>query len=166
MADAPANAGGAVGVNWIPEEKTMRRLFQIAFGTTLIAGAFATAGCQGPWKAERPKAEWKVKEHHSSVVVMSKKLHDEVVRITGEHSERLPDGRLKIAVEIQNKSNKKHVIQVMTVFKDRDGREIGDQTNWEHIVLDPRAITTYTATSFKNAADRYTVRIERRLPRK
>ena len=132
-----------------------------ALGVSLLI-----VGCKGPWPAKTPKPKEKVVEHENSVVVMDQSLHDEGIVVTGQKSERTPDGRLKVTVEIKNETDKKGVLQVQTVFKDANNMPIDDQTNWEFIVLDPFAIYYYTATSFKTEASRYTVRISPRFHRK
>jgi len=75
------------------------------------------------------------------------------------------DGRLKVLVEIDNRSGRALDVQIQTIFKDKYGNMLEDQTSWEPIVLPRAASTLYTATALDKRAEKFLIRIRLDIPR-
>ena len=52
-------------------------------------------------------------------------------------------------------------LQVQTVFRDDKGFQIGDDTNWELILIPQYSTYAYTTTAFNPKAKDYTIRIRK-----
>lgn len=76
-------------------------------------------------------------------------------------AQRLPDGRLRIRVNLRNATRKDLNVLVRTVFKDGKSLSVGDETEWDFLYLGPQQIQTYTAESRLADVGTYTVEVRR-----
>jgi len=105
------------------------------------------------------------KERSLKVVVMDKDLDNQFsskrIVILDQNTDFTEDGRLKVYCEIRNMKDETLRLQVQTVFRDEGGLQIGDDTNWELILIPGYATHAYRATSFNPESKDYTIRIRK-----
>jgi uncharacterized protein YcfL len=86
-----------------------------------------------------------------------------VLRVDNATADRTESGLLRVRLILRNKTRKDIVVDVRTLFTDKQGFE-KEQTNWEPIVCTARTQTQYEAVSLGPHVDDYQVII--REPRK
>ena len=119
---------------------------------------FCVAGCasEGP---EKPitKPEDAIEETES--VVLLDKLKGKIA--VENQSAVWESERLKVRINVRNRTDYRQVIEIQTVFKDAEGFSLGDETSWSMMFLGARETKTYTATSIDNRPKKFTVRIRK-----
>jgi uncharacterized protein YcfL len=70
----------------------------------------------------------------------------------------LPDGRLQVAANVNNRENRRIQVQVNCEFKDQQGFAI-DSTPWQTLILTENGQETVQFISANTKAKRYTVRV-------
>jgi hypothetical protein len=149
------------------------RSFGAQFGKMASMAAVLTAlawGCQTP----RPLAvtghtDTRPIEHrdNTNIVAVDCGLtgisHGDV-QIARQHTEWSPDGRLKISVEIENRTPKDLPVQIQTAFKDSSDNFLSDQTPYKTAVLPRNATYLYEATALNKNAEKAHVRIRYAKP--
>jgi len=74
---------------------------------------------------------------------------------------RLPSGKLRLQVPLQNVSGERLEIEIKVVFKDESGNLIqGDETTYQYLGLGV-GMTWHTVTSLRQQASRYSIHIRR-----
>ena len=105
------------------------------------------------------------KERNLKVVILDKDLDNQFsskrVVILTQKTDVTEDGRLKVYCEIRNMKNDLLRLQVQTVFRDDKGFQIGDDTNWELVLIPQFSTFAYQATAFNPGAKDYTIRIRK-----
>ena len=121
--------------------------------------AFLCAGCaHGPFQARGPRGEEDVLEQTETLVLMDRKLLDDL-SITGQKADWTSDARLKVRALIKNRIRETIRLQVQTIFKDADGFATGDETNWELVLLGPHETHDYSCTAMNTKAQKYVIRV-------
>lgn len=78
--------------------------------------------------------------------------------------ERFDDGRLKVAVNLRNRTGRPLTLQARTVYKDAKGLSSGDEIAWDTIFLDARQSQTFSSVS--ETRDAVSATVEVRLLRR
>lgn len=127
----------------------------------VVAAALAFAGCktQEQEGAYLPATTTESNQEQSAKFVLMDPGAQQSVTCTQLHETRLPDGRLEVAANIQNRENRRIQVQTQCVFKDATGISTGDETPWETLILTENGIETVRFTSLNNKAATYTVRV-------
>ena len=130
-----------------------------------VIGVFLLSGCAaGPYHTV-PYDVQQDKERNLKVVVLDKELDNQfaskrIVVLTKETG-WTEDQRLKVYCEIRNMKDETLRLQVQTVFRDEQGLQIGDDTNWELILVPGYVTYAYSTTAFSTKAKDYTIRIRK-----
>ncbi len=74
---------------------------------------------------------------------------------------RLPDGRLKVKLNLRNSSKKDLDVLVRVVFKDAQGMSTGDETEWTPLFFAPQQIQTFIDESRDAGAGSFTVEVRK-----
>ncbi len=135
------------------------------FRLPLIVGVFIFYGCAaGPYHVI-PYNVNQDKERNMKIVVLDKDLDNQFskkrVVILATETDLTEDGRLKVYCEIRNMKKELLRLQVQTAFRDNEGFQIGDDTNWELILIPQFSTYAYKATAFNSNAKDYTIRIRK-----
>ncbi|MHB8131752.1 MAG: DUF1425 domain-containing protein [Mobilitalea sp.] len=105
------------------------------------------------------------KERTLKVVILDKDLDNQFalkrVVILTQKTDWTEDNRLKVYCEIRNMKKELLRLQVQTVFRDDKGFQIGDDTNWELILIPQYSTYAYRTTAFNTKAKDYTIRIRK-----
>ncbi len=131
---------------------------------TLIIGVYLFAGCaSGPYQPTQYDVE-KDPERRFTAVVMDKALtrliSSKRVAILEQETQLTEDGRLRVFCEIRNMKKDVLRLQIQTVFKDENHLSIGQDTNWELVLIPGFGTYTYTTTALNDKAKKYTIRIQ------
>ena len=131
----------------------------------LVVGIFILNGCAaGPYYAI-PYSVNQDKERNLKVVILDKDLDNQFsqkrVVILTQKTDLTDDNRLKVYCEIRNMKKELLRLQVQTVFRDDKGFQIGDDTNWELILIPQYSTYAYKTTAFNSKAKDYTIRIRK-----
>lgn len=94
----------------------------------------------------------------AKTVVVDPKL-ESALSVLAEDTEKLPNGNLKISLTLQNNTGTQLKIRVRTTFKNEKSIPIGDETNWEKIIIPKYTTQTYLCTSYSDKASKYTIEI-------
>jgi len=94
-----------------------------------------------------------------SVITLDKAAY-KLVAVQAEANETLPDGRLKVKLELANLSALDLPVQIQTLFRDANGMLLGDATPFEMQVLPGNASALYETTSLAPGAASFTVQIK------
>ena len=134
-------------------------IFFLAVGILILNGCAA-----GPYHAI-PYSVNQDKERNLKVVILDKDLDDQFsqkrVVILAQKTDLTDDNRLKVYCEIRNMKKELLRLQVQTVFRDDKGFQIGDDTNWELVLIPHYATYAYKTTAFNTKAKDYTIRIRK-----
>jgi len=130
-----------------------------------VFGIFFLNGCAaGPYHSI-PYNVNQDKERNLKVVILDKDLDNQFsskrVVILTQKINQTEDGRLKVYCEIRNMKNDLLRLQIQTVFRDDKGFQIGDDTNWELILIPQFSTYAYQAAAFDSKAKDYTIRIRK-----
>ena len=105
------------------------------------------------------------KERTLKVVVLDKDLDNQFaskrIVILTQKTDLTEDNRLKVYCEIRNMKKDMLRLQLQTIFRDDKGFQIGDDTNWELILIPQYSTYAYKTTAFSTKAKDYTVRIRK-----
>lgn len=126
--------------------------------TLVIAALGLAMGCvhKGPYV---PKSEPEAAaENRETLVVLGEELSEKIA-VEGQQAKSLEDGRLQVFANIRNRTKKRVVVQVQTVFKDEHNFSTGDETAWQEIVITDLSQTTYQSVSQNDKAKKYTIRV-------
>jgi uncharacterized protein YcfL len=131
----------------------------------LIVGVFLLGGCAaGPYHTI-PYDVQQDNERNLKVVILDKELDNQFgskrIVILTKKTDLTEDQRLKVYCEIRNMKEKLLRLQIQTVFRDEQGFQIGDDTNWELVLVPGNATYAYTTTAFSTKAKDYTIRIRK-----
>lgn len=140
----------------------MSKLSTVLF---LSVGISILNGCAaGPYHAI-PYSVNDDKERTQKVVILDKDLDNQFsskrVVILTQKTDWTEDNRLKVYCEIRNMKKELLRLQVQTVFRDDKGFQIGDDTNWELILIPQYSTYAYKTTAFNTKAKDYTIRIRK-----
>ena len=134
-------------------------IFFLAIGLSILTGCAA-----GPYHSI-PYSVNQDKERNLKVVILDKDLDNQFsqkrVVILGQKTDLTDDNRLKVYCEIRNMKRELLRLQVQTVFRDDKGFQIGDDTNWELILIPQYSTYAYKTTAFNSNAKDYTIRIRK-----
>lgn len=130
-----------------------------------VIGIFLLNGCAaGPYHAI-PYNAHEDKERNLKVVILDKDLDNQFsskrVVILAQKTDWTEDKRLKVYCEIRNMKDELLRLQVQTVFRDEQGFQIGDDTNWELILIPQYSTYAYKTTAFNPKVKDYTIRIRK-----
>jgi uncharacterized protein YcfL len=122
-----------------------------------ILGIAVLAGCvrEGPKKPVSKPGE--ATEERATVVLLDADLKGKIA-VEKERAD-WSSGKLKIDLNVRNRTDYEQKIEIQTIFKDADWISVGDETSWTMMILDPRETKTYTITSVSDKTKNYTVRI-------
>lgn len=81
------------------------------------------------------------------------------IAIDFEEAVRTGDERLKVRVNLRNRTRRPMQVQVETIFKDAEWRPVGERTAWTLVRFGPKETRPYEAVSETAKPERYTVRI-------
>ena len=105
------------------------------------------------------------KERNLKVVVLDKDLDNQFsskrIVILNQRTEWTEDKRLKVYCEIRNMKNEMIRLQIQTVFRDEQGFQVGDDTNWELALIPGYVTYAYKTAAFNPKAKDYTIRIRK-----
>ena len=135
---------------------------KIAFA--LVLGLLMIANGCGPWQVRGYENTLPPERQPDVTVIamdagLARLMGDKKVTVASQRAEWTPDGRLKVYVEIDNRTTGSIDVQIQTVFKDANNNMLEDQTAWEPMVLPRTASTLYTAKALDKRAEKYLVRI-------
>ena len=130
-----------------------------------VVSIFILSGCAaGPYHTI-PYDVQQDKERNLKVVVLDKDLDNQFsakrIVILTKKTEWTEDKRLKVYCEIRNMKDEMLRLQIQTVFRDEQGFQIGDDTNWELILIPGYVTYTYKTAAFSPKAKDYTIRIRK-----
>jgi uncharacterized protein YcfL len=132
---------------------------------SIVAMALVLSGCsshKAPEGDSIDKSNVIVLDPAMQGWVFPKYMWTSQIRIVQEpRTEVTSDGRLKVWVEILNKTNKPLELQIKTVFKDADGNSLQDETNWSTYTIARKDTLLYNVTALNKDAKGYAVRIKR-----
>lgn len=97
---------------------------------------------------------------NDNAVVALDKAAWELVAVHNLASDRTPDGRLHVRVELSNQSDKDLPVQLQILFRDKAGLITGEDTPFRMQVLSGGAVWLYETTSLRTDAAAYTVQIK------
>lgn len=123
----------------------------------VILAAMFLVGCA--WKGPMAAQTWPGVEVGDSVITLDKAAY-KLVAVQAEANETLPDGRLKVKLELANLSALDLPVQIQTLFRDANGMLLGDATPFEMQVLPGNASALYETTSLAPGAASFTVQIK------
>ncbi|MDI6788899.1 MAG: hypothetical protein QME51_11055 [Planctomycetota bacterium] len=135
--------------------KLLGSLFGVIIGISVVNGC-SSPPPPPPYVIKTPETA-KSPATEKTVVVDQRLLS--AVDVLSENSERQPDGRLKIVLTFQNKTGGELHIRARTIFKDEKFNPVGDETNWEYIMIPQHATHSYLCTSYSNKASKYTIEV-------
>ncbi|MFH1198574.1 MAG: DUF1425 domain-containing protein [Candidatus Omnitrophota bacterium] len=140
----------------------MPKFFSMFF---FVVGICILSGCAaGPYHSI-PYDVNKDKERTLKVVILDKDLNNQFaskrVVILTQKTDLTEDNRLKVYCEIRNMKKEVLRLQVQTIFRDDKGFQIGDDTNWELILIPQYSTYAYKTTAFNVKAKDYTIRIRK-----
>ncbi len=140
----------------------MRKLW---FIFNFVVGIFILSGCAaGPYH-NIPYDVKQDKERNLKVVVLDKDLDNQFsskrIVILTQKTELTEDKRMKVYCEIRNMKDQMLRLQIQTVFRDDQGFQIGDDTNWELILVPGYSTYAYKTAAFSPKAKDYTIRIRK-----
>lgn len=126
--------------------------------TFAIAAIGVVLGCvhKGPYV---PKSEPEAAAENRETLVLLGTTLSTNIAVEAQMAKLLDDGRLQVFANIRNRTKKRVVVQVQTVFKDEHGFSTGDETAWQEIVITDLSQTTYQSVSQNNKAKKYTIRV-------
>lgn len=134
-------------------------VFKFAIAVVLLSGCAAGPYHNIPFDIKQDK------ERNLKVVVLDKDLDNQFsskrIVILAQKTELTEDNRLKVYCEIRNMKEKMLKVQIQTVFRDEQGFQIGDDTNWELILIPGYATYAYKTAAFSSKAKDYTIRIRK-----
>ena len=132
----------------------MRRMMIV-----LVVAAALLSGCRrGPYQASTYPAGTTSLEHTEKVTYADNIAGK--VRLVDSRAIVLPDGRLEVYAELENRTGKNLVVQVQAQFKDAMGALFRDETNWKTIVMPPHSSTDYRMASMNDQAKDYIIRVK------
>ncbi|CAN5458862.1 hypothetical protein BH09SUM1_BH09SUM1_30210 [soil metagenome] len=139
----------------------MKRTTLILASTLFSASLFASGCASKSHGPDIPKAEPQALEAAKNPVNifdadLKKKIASDLYR-----NEVLEDGRMKIAVNLRNRTKKPLHVQVRAVFKDISGISTGDESAWQDLYLVPQQASTFTTTSRDKGAVLATVEVRK-----
>lgn len=120
----------------------------------LTAAAFS--GCHAGG-AYLPKNTNRYAYENAENFVLMDKMVQRSVTSPGIQQVKLPDGRLKINVQVRNREARRIQVQISTEFKDAQGFTV-DSTPWKNVILTESEQQSVVFTSLK-PAERFTVRV-------
>lgn len=131
----------------------------------LVVGIFILNGCAaGPYHTV-PYDVQQDKERNLKVVVLDKELDNQFaskrIVVLTKKTEWTEDQRLKVYCEIRNMKDEMLRLQIQTIFRDEQGSQIGDDTNWELVLVPGYTTYAYKTTAFNPKAKDYTIRIRK-----
>jgi len=126
---------------------------------------FVLSGCAtGPYH-NIPYDVKQDKERNLKVVILDKDLDNQFsskrIAILAQKIDLTEDKRLKVYCEIRNMKDEMLRVQIQTIFRDEQGFQIGDDTNWELILIPGYATHAYKTAAFSPKAKDYTIRIRK-----
>jgi uncharacterized protein YcfL len=135
------------------------------FACKFVVGIFVLSGCAaGPYHTI-PYDVQLDKERNLKVVILDKDLDNQFsakrIVILTKKTEWTEDKRLKVYCEIRNMKDEMLRLQIQTVFRDEQGFQVGDDTNWELILIPGYATYAYKTAAFNPKAKDYTIRIRK-----
>lgn len=135
------------------------------FALSFVVGIFLLSGCAaGPYHTI-PYDVQQDKERNLKVVVLDKDLDSQFsskrIVVLTKKTEWTEDQRLKVYCEIRNMKDEVLRLQIQTVFRDEQGLQIGDDTNWELVLVPGYATYAYKTVAFNTKAKDYTIRIRK-----
>ncbi len=142
---------------------TIRFPFGLPLATFVMCLALFLAACQSG-KGTTGGLDGTSAYEPQTVVMVGDQLKGSLFRPPGividyEDAVRTRDERLRVQVNLRNRSRSSIGIQVQTLFKDDDWTWVGEKVDWTLIRISPGESKSYVATSDSPAPTRYTVRI-------
>ncbi len=120
----------------------------VLLGSLAIAMAFVPLSC-GPYKMKAHVDPLQEKER----IILIDHAARRRLRLVKHDAERLPNGQLKVRMEIENKRKKTFHADIQFIFRDENGFEI-EKTNWQPVLLHGRRVELVEQNSITpNAAD-------------
>lgn len=103
-------------------------------------------------------------DEHETIVQMGASLNGGMflpskIAIDFEEAVRTAEGRLRVRINLRNRTRSPLQVQVETVFKDEDWRPTGERVDWTLLRLGAGETKPYEAVSTTAKPVRYTVRI-------
>lgn len=140
-----------------PNSITMKRvyLWGLAVGLSVLLAGCGTVPATS--SEEAPVGEAIAPTDETFVAL--NKAAAEAVECVDFFTRTLPDGRLEVAVNLRNLSDKPLRLKTNCVFKNAQGFSIKDETAFRTIEVAAGAIETVRFTATNPAAKRYTVRV-------
>jgi len=138
---------------------------KVWFILNFVVGIFLLSGCaSGPYH-NIPYDVTQDKERNLKIVVLDKDLDNQFsskrIVILAQKTEFTEDNRLKVYCEIRNMKEQMLRVQIQTIFRDEQGFQIGDDTNWELVLIPGYATYAYKTAAFNPKAKDYTIRIRK-----
>ena len=98
-------------------------------------------------------------EHGENVVALDQAAW-QLVAIANSRVQTLDDGRMKLAFELANLSDKDLNVQVQTIFRDKDGMLTGDETGWQMVTLPGNGTKLYELESMRGDVGSFLVQVK------
>ncbi len=142
-----------------------RNMSKFRFSFNFVVVIFLLSGCAaGPYHTI-PYDLKQDKERNIKVVVLDKDLDKQFsskrIVILKQGTEWTEDKRLKVYCEIRNMKKEMLRLQIQTVFRDEQSLQIGDDTNWELVLIPGYVTYAYKTAAFNPKAKDYTIRIRK-----
>jgi hypothetical protein len=91
--------------------------------------------------------------------VLLDRVTQRAVTCTGLQERVLPDGRMEVTANVQNRTGRRIVVQVSTQFENEDGISVLDQTPFQTLVLPPNATEAVRVAAMNTDARSYTIQV-------
>ena len=145
-----------------PSTRPTARVAMLTLAAVLLVTTLGTTACRSRSKAPDVARfdEEAVVAAGNVVNVLDADLRSRVGAEIAD-AQRLPDGRLRVRVNLRNATKKDLNVLVRTVFKDSKSMSVGDETEWDFLYLGPQQIQTYSAESRLADVGTYTVEVRR-----
>lgn len=123
----------------------------IGCGVIMILLSVMVCSC-GPY---RIKGHSEPLQEQEKVVLIEHKAR-RYLRLVKHDAERLPNGQLKVRLEIENKKEETFHADVQFIFRDEKGFQI-EETNWQPVLFHGRRVTLVEQNSITPKAADYRV---------
>ncbi len=144
-------------------EQSMRRLKCGAYVACCAAVLVMSLGCVRPLAAPGHYYTQPIEHRpNTNIVTVDNDLAGPLcskIQIARQRTEWTPDGRLRIFVEIENRTTSELDLEIQTAFKDCEDNFLLDAAPWTVVVLHRNQTHVYAATAMNKDAVKAHVRL-------
>ena len=111
------------------------------------------------WRGPQPARTGAQLAQIETVLVLDEAAWDQV-QVEHHRAARNAAGRMEVSLELSNRSDRRAMIMVRTLFQEYDGSFSDGEPVWESLSIPAGGSVVYSCTSFTNRAALYTVEIK------